>query len=113
MGELWGVYEEDTFFSDCRLIHSRQSAFDGLFHGIKEVLERGNFSYARPLDETGVYWVMSSLPYFHLGTDASVPTLHISFEIVSRPPNGEIALRRVVTEADVQAGLHPNFLADA
>ncbi|MBA3736605.1 MAG: hypothetical protein H0W90_15680 [Actinobacteria bacterium] len=100
---LYAIREEVSFFQDCALIHPEQQAFDKMFHGVREVLERGDFRYSIPVDSSGRLRVIGTLSYF---SEDEMPQMYVAFEILRAPPDGLISLRRVVTAADVRGGLH-------
>jgi hypothetical protein len=75
----YAIREEPSFFQDCALIHPDQQAFDTMFQGVREVLERGDFRYSIPVDESGRIRVVATRSYF---SGAEMPQMYVSFEIV-------------------------------
>ena len=98
MQRLYALVEENHFVADCLAINPDAKQFDRLFHGIREILERdpSNPKWAWPLIEEGPSRFLLSTREHEL----DMPAMYLTFEVVRRPPDGLVSLRRAALARD-------------
>jgi hypothetical protein len=101
---------EPSWDDDLAKIHPGEGARDAVLDRLAQALEWNPFAYARLLGELEgmrIYLVSTR----HFKADEDFPNMYVTFSVVRDPPDGLLSLRRVLSEADVRAGLHGDFLA--